>query len=111
MIDTADDNRLVRVAFEEVDDHFLANARDVNAAQSFPAQGWDTRTQQDESSFFFPSRSQWILNFYPAILVRVDLLAAGAGHDRGLTALDTGFGSHPRRAEGNAGRTTSNVFV
>ena len=32
VVDAADDDRLVRVAFQEVDDHFLADPRDVDGA-------------------------------------------------------------------------------
>ena len=55
VVDAAGDERLVRVAFEEVDHHLLADARDVRSTPKFlPAQGCDTRTQQELFSSFLP---------------------------------------------------------
>ena len=64
VVDAADDDRLVRVALHEGDDDLLADARDVDRRPTAcRPRGVPTRTQQELSASFLPSRSQWNCTF------------------------------------------------
>ena len=99
VVDAADDDRLVRVAFQEVDDHLLADARDVDHAPLLAGpRAWPTRTQQELSASFLPSRSQWNCTFTRPYL-SVKISSPGRADDDGrLRALHDRLGRRPRRA-------------
>ena len=59
----ADNHRLVRIALLETDHHLMPDARPEETPQPFPAHTWATRSQQELSPLFFPSRSQWNCTF------------------------------------------------
>ena len=84
VVDAAGDDRLVGVALQEVDDHLLADARDVRSTPQFlPAHGCDTRTQQELFSSFLPSRSQWNCTFTrPYLSVKISSPRRADDHRR-----------------------------
>ena len=100
VVDAAGDERLVRVAFEEVDDHLLADARDVRSTPQFlPAHGCDTRTQHELFSFFLPSRSQWNCTFTrPYLSVKISS-PAGPTTTAVCGPCTNGFGVRARGPE------------
>ena len=87
VVDAAGDDRLVRIAFEEIDDHLLADARDRDHAPAL------ARPRMRDAD---PARAVLVLlavavpvelHLHAAVLVGVDLVAARADHDRGLRPL------------------------
>ena len=59
VVDAAGDDRPVGVAFQEIDDDFLADARQLDSAPGVAGPGGATRIQQELFSSFLPKRSQW----------------------------------------------------
>src|SRR5690242_14949037 len=82
----ASDEWPIGIAFVEIDDHFLANAWDVDETPLLAGgRGGDAQPARRlvvALSVAIPEE----LNFYPAILVGVDLVPRRASDDGGLRA-------------------------
>src|SRR6266540_1932196 len=99
IIDAADDDRTVRVALQEIDDHFLPDTRVMNGAPTLagPVRRDSNPTGAVDVVFTFAIPVE--LDFYPAVLIRENLFSPRADHDRRLRTLDQRAGSHARRAK------------
>src|SRR5262249_22800953 len=85
----ADDDRVVGIALQEIDDHFMADARDVDLPPAFACPGSGdpdpTRAVDVVLAFTVPMK----LHFHPTILVGEDLFLTGrADDDSRLRSLD-----------------------
>src|SRR5439155_406772 len=87
IVHAADDNGLVGIALEEIDDHFLTNAGDVNHAPLLAGPG---------SAYAHPAGAIGIvlaltvpveLYFHAAVLVREDFFPRGTDYGRGVRAV------------------------
>ncbi len=97
IVNAADDDRLIGIAFEKVDDHFLLDARDVDHAPLLSRQ---------RRSDAHPARAVRVilaltvpvkLNFNPAVFVGENLFARRAHDDRRLSSLHHRFGCQSLR--------------
>ncbi len=92
------DDRPVRIAFEEVDDHFLADARDVDGAPVL-AGPWIRHANPARRVLVVLALAIPVeLDLHAAVLVGIDLLARRADDDRRLRALDDRLRGYPGRA-------------
>ena len=88
VVDAAGDDGPVGIALEEIDDHFLADARDLDGA---PAGAGPGTAGADPAGAFLVGLALAVpveLHLHPAVFVGVDLLALGPDHDGGLGTLD-----------------------
>ena len=92
VVDAADDDRLVGVAFEEVDDHFLADARDVDHAPLLAGPGRADADPAGAVGVVLALAVPVELHLHAAVLVGEDLLAGRADDDGGLRALHDRLG-------------------
>src|SRR5690606_22296706 len=99
VVDPAGDDRAIRIALQELDDHLLADARYVDAAEV----GAGPRLADAD-----PARAVLValalavpgeLHLHPAVLIGPDLLAGRTGHDRALRAGHDRLGRDERRPE------------
>src|SRR5262249_10560260 len=102
IVDPAGDNRLVGVAFQKIDDHLLADARDVDAAPGGAGPGLRDADPAGAVLVALAMPVPVELHLHPAILVGEDLLARGAGHSRGLRPADDRAQRRPRWPERGA---------
>src|SRR5262249_24679320 len=88
VVDPPGDDGLVRVSLEERDDHFRPDARARHAAPALAGPG--LRHPQPARAVLIPLALAIPeeLHLHPAVLVDVDLLAAGADHRGRLHAVD-----------------------
>src|SRR5690554_6770980 len=92
VVQAATDQRLVRVAFEEADQHLHADTRDGDAAPvvAGPAAGHPQPAAGVGIGLTFAVPVE--LDLDPALFVTVDFFAGGAGDHRSLLAQHPGFG-------------------
>src|SRR5690554_2453432 len=92
VVQAAGDQWLVRVAFEEADQYFHADARDGDAAPvvAGPAAGHPQPAARVGIGLAFAVPVE--LDLDPALFVAVDFFAGGAGDHGGLLAQHPGFG-------------------
>src|SRR4029453_18858680 len=90
---------LVRVTLQEVDDHLLANARNRNPAPVLARPRAGDTDPAARVLIFLALTFPVELHLDPAVLVAVDLLAAGPDHHRGLRAAHRGPWRRPPRTE------------
>ncbi len=99
VVDAAGDDRAVRVALEELDDHLLANARDVDRAPLLAGKGVG---HAHEAGVLVAARAVTVpveLQLHPAQGVGVDLLTLGPDDGGRLWPGDRGQWGQPRGAE------------
>ncbi len=91
VVDAPGDQRLVGIAFQEVDHHFLADARDGDHAPVLARPG--VRDAHPAGAVFvvLAVAVPVELHLHPAVLVGVDLVARRADDDGRLRALDEGL--------------------
>ena len=104
VVDAADDDGLVGIAFEEVDDHFLADARDGDRSPALAGPGLRDADPAGAVLVLLAFAVPVELDLHAAVLVGVDLFAAGSDDDRGLAALHEGLRGDARRTEGRGER-------
>ena len=106
VVDHADDDRLVGVAFEMVDDHLLADPRPERGPPA-PA-GGELRDADPAGALLvvLPLAVPVELDLHPAVLVGVELLTRRADDDGGLRAGDDRLGRDPLRPEGERRRAS-----
>ena len=99
VVDAAGDDRSIRIALQELDHHFLPDARDMDAAEAAPRpvlrDAHPARAFLVRLAFAVPVE----LHLHAAVLVGPDLLAGLADHDRGLRPGDDRLGRDARRAK------------
>ncbi len=99
IVDAADDDRLIGIAFEKVNDDFLLDARDVDHAPLLSRQrrshAHPAGTVRVILSLAVPVK----LNFNPAVFIGENLLARRAHDDRRLSSLHHRFRSQSLRPE------------
>jgi len=103
VVDAAGDERLVGVAFEEVDDDFLADARQGHHAPVLARPGLRHAHPAGGVFVALAVAVPVELNLHPPVLVGVNLFARRAGDDGGLRALDGGLWGQAGRAVGLGG--------
>ncbi|KAI1695677.1 hypothetical protein Ddc_21103 [Ditylenchus destructor] len=82
VVDAAGDQRLVGIAFDEIDHHFLPDAGGSDTPPSPCRPRAATRgSSRSWPSSRLPRQVPVELHFHAAVTCREDLLAAGAGHD------------------------------
>ena len=96
VVDPADDQGLVRVPFQVVDHHFLADAGQVDAAEGLARVNLGDANPAGAVLVHLPVPVPVKLDFHPAELVRVEFLARRPDHDGGLCALDERLGRAAR---------------
>src|SRR5262249_19248503 len=105
-VDAADDDGLVGIAFEEVDDHFLADTGNRNRAPALTGPGGRDADPAGAVFVLFPFPVPVKLYFHAAVLVGVNFFGGGADHDGSLAALDKWLRRDARRAERRGGWNT-----
>ena len=95
------DQRVVRIAIQEVHHHLLADARDVDAAIVGARPGRGDPNPAGAVLVHLPIAVPVKLHLHPAVLVGVDLLARRAHHHRRLRAGGVGFGGDALAARSN----------
>src|SRR5262249_34323447 len=105
------DDGLVRVSLQERDDHFLPDAGDRHAAPALAGPG--LRHPQPARAVLVPLALAIPeeLHLHPAVLVDVDLLAAGADHRGRLHAVDHRTRRVARGAEVDGGLDALEVVL
>ena len=88
VVDAADDDRLVGIAFQEIDDHLLADARNVDRAPLLAGPGRADAHPAGAVGVVLALAVPVELHFHAAVLVGEDLFAARADHDRRLRVPD-----------------------
>ena len=91
VIDAADDDGLVGVAFEKIDDDFLADTRKKDHAPPFACPVLGNPNPAGAVLIPFSFAVPVKLHFDPAILVGKDLFTCRTHNDGGLRPLDDGF--------------------
>ncbi len=95
VVDPAGDDRLVRIAFEKIDDHFLADARDGDHAPVLARPGLRHPHPAGAVLVLLAVAVPVELDFHPAVLVGVDFVARRADDHGGLRTLDEGLWRNP----------------
>src|SRR6266699_5704591 len=99
VVDAAGDDGPVRIAFEEINNDFLSDARDGDRAPVLAGprlrDAHPTRAVLILLTEAVPEK----LHLHAAVLIGINLLARGPDHDRCLDTLYDGFGSQALRAE------------
>ena len=111
VVDAAGDDRLVGVALEEIDHHFLADARDLDEAEALAGPG---HADAHPAAALLVVRAVAVpmeLHLHAAVLVGVDFLAAGADDHGGVRALHTGFGGAALGPEDGVGPQRSEAAL
>ncbi|MCY1480109.1 hypothetical protein D9M68_135630 [compost metagenome] len=103
VVDPPGDDRTIGVAFEEADDHFLADARDLDRAPVLAGPGLGDANPAGAVLVGLVMPVPVEVHLDPAVLVGPDLFAAGPDHQRSLRTLDDGPWRGGLRAEGLAG--------
>ena len=104
IIDPARDDRLIRITFEEINDHLLPDPGDLDEAPARPGPG---RADADETAgilILFPQPVPVELHFDPRVFVGEDLCPGGADHNGGLRPLHHRLRGLTLRAIGQIGR-------
>src|SRR5690348_6423385 len=99
VVDAAGDDRAVGIAFEKLDDDFLADARNIDGAPIFT--GPRLRHANPAGTVFvvLADAIPKELHFDAAVLVGIDFLAVRADDNGGLWALDKGLGGNALRSK------------
>ncbi len=106
VVDPPGDDRPVRVSFEEADDHFLADPRDLDRAPVLPGPGLRDAHPAGAVLVGLVVAVPVEMHLDPAILVGPDLLALGPDHHRGLRATHHRHRGRRQGAESLAGVDT-----
>ncbi len=103
VIHAAGDNRTVRIAVQEIHQHFLTHARDMDGAPL--RAGPQLRDPHPAGTLLIvPARAIPVeLHFYAAHLIGVDLIAGLADHHGGLRAVHDGLWRGSCRPKRRAG--------
>src|SRR5712692_2552876 len=104
VVDAAGDDRPVGVAFKELDDNFLSHARSPDGPPILPGPRVGDADPTGALVVLFAYAVPEELYLHPAVLIGVDLLAAGS-HDHGhLGSLHKRPRREPGRTKGHGGR-------
>ena len=104
VVDPAGDDRLIGVAFQEIDDDLLADTRDHDAAPALPGPDLGHPYPAGAGLVRLAVAVPVELDLDPTVLVRPDLLARLADDDGGLGTLDDWFSGEARRPVGDSWR-------
>src|SRR6266851_9503656 len=109
VVDAAGDDRAVGVAFEEINNDFLADARDGDGPPVFAGPGLRDAHPTGAVLILLTEAVPEKLHFHTAVLIGINLLARGPDHDRCLETLYDGFGSQALRTEGYGERNAGEM--
>ena len=104
VVDAADDDGLVRVAFEEIDDYFLTDTRPERRAPALAGPVLADPYPAGAVGVVLAVAVPMELNFDPSVLVGEDFLAGGSDHHGRLGALHNRPERAARRSVGQSGR-------
>src|SRR5262245_11063378 len=104
VVDAADDDRVVRVTLQKVDNHLLADPRDVDHAPLLACPHGPDADPAGAVGVVLALAVPVGLDFDPAVLVAEDLLPTGANDDGRLRPQDRRPWGHALRAEWDRGR-------
>src|SRR5271166_2821232 len=102
VVDAADDDGLVRVAFEEIDDYFLADPRPEGRTPALAGPGLADPHPTGAVGIVLAVAVPMELNFDPSVLVGEDFLAGGSDHPGRLGALHNRTERAARRSVGQS---------
>src|SRR4051794_10437572 len=88
VVDAAGDDRLIGIAFEEIDDHFLTDARRGNGSPTFTGPRMRDADPAGAVLVLLPVAVPVELHLHAAVLVGIDLVAGRTDDHRGLRTLD-----------------------
>src|SRR5580700_10340846 len=106
MVDTTDDDGLVRIAFQEIDDDFLTDAGNADSPPAFAGPRVRDANPAGRILVVLAQPVPVKLHFYASEFFGINFLA-GRTHDHGrLTSLHARFRSHAQGTERDVGRDT-----
>jgi len=112
MVDAAGYYRLVRIPFQELDNHFLPDPRDEHGAPSCARQNLADAYKAGTVFISLLISIPVKFHLHPAISIRINLLAGRTNNDSCLHALDPRLTRYPLRpklhSKGDAGKL---IFV
>ncbi len=111
VVDAANDDGVVRIALDEIDDHFLTNARDVHRAPVLA--GPQLRNTDPAGAVLVPHPDAVPeeLHLHPTVVIDPDFFTGFAHHHRRLGSFHSRLGCHARWTVGHARRDCRELIL
>ena len=103
VVNPAGNNRLIRIAFQKIHDHFMADTGQVQRAPLLPGPALRYPNPAGTVRVGFAIAIPVKLTFHPAVLIGINLLALGTDDNSGLRSLHDWLGRDARRPVGLLG--------